>query len=80
MASRNITFSLPADLIRQVKVYAAEHDTSISALVRQLLEEKITAEEREREAVRQILEIARRGPSSPVDPATISREEMHERW
>jgi plasmid stability protein len=85
MAKRNITLSLPTDLIRQAKVYAAEHDTTVNALVRELLEEKLGVIdekklERIREAGRRILEIARKGPSSPVDPGTISREEMHERW
>jgi plasmid stability protein len=82
--NRNITFSLPATLIKQAKVYAAEHDTTVNALVRELLQEKLgmideKKLERIREAGRRILEIAGRGPISPVDPGTISREEMHER-
>ncbi len=37
MPSRNITLSLPDDLIRQAKVLAAQRETSISALVGELL-------------------------------------------
>lgn len=35
--ARNITLSLPDELVRKVKVLAAERDTSISALVASLL-------------------------------------------
>jgi plasmid stability protein len=83
--NRNITFSLPADLIKQAKVYAAEHDTTVNALVRELLQEKLrerelSEKERIRAAGRAFLEIARRGPNSPVDPGSIRREEIYDRW
>lgn len=89
MQNRNITFSLPTDLIKQAKVYAAEHDTTVNALVRELLSEKVCEKElSERERIRaagkRILELARSGLSSPVDPGTIRREEIYEerfdRW
>jgi plasmid stability protein len=35
--TRNITFHLPADLIRRAKVRAAERDTSLNTLVREAL-------------------------------------------
>lgn len=37
MSSRNITLSLPDELIRKAKVLAAQRDTSVSALVGSLL-------------------------------------------
>jgi plasmid stability protein len=77
--NRNITFSLPTDLVRQAKVYAAEHDTTINSLVRELLEEKLTREGRVRAAAERILQIAERGPYSAVDPSSIRREELYER-
>lgn len=77
---RNITFSLPAELVRQAKVYAAEHDTTVNALVRALLEDKVTAEGRARAAAERVLQIANSGPYSAVDPGSIRREELHERW
>ena len=84
MVKRNITLSLPADLIRQAKVYAAEHDTTVNALVRELLLEKLSPDERASAAGRRILEMARRGPSSPIDPGTIRREDIYDerfkRW
>lgn len=36
--ARNITLSLPDELVRRAKVLAAERDTSVSALVTSLLE------------------------------------------
>jgi len=33
-ATWTCTFSLPADLVRQAKIYAAEHDTTVNTLVR----------------------------------------------
>jgi plasmid stability protein len=78
--TRNVTLSLPADLIRKVKVYAAEHDTTMNAVVRDLLTEKVSAQARPRAAAHRILEIARRGPYSSVDPSSIRRDEIYERW
>jgi plasmid stability protein len=84
MVKRNITLSLPADLIRQAKIYAAEHDITVNALIRELLEGKLSETERARAAGKAFLEIARCGPNSPVDPGSIRREEIYEerfkRW
>jgi plasmid stability protein len=79
VTTRNLTLNLPVDLIRQAKVYAAEHDTTVNALVRELLEEKVTAEARSRVAADRFLQLAARGPWSPVDPASIRREDLYER-
>jgi hypothetical protein len=79
VATRNITLSLPVELIRSAKVYAAEHDTTINTVVRELLEEKLARDERIRAAGRRLLELAERGPYSEVDPGSISRDELHER-
>jgi plasmid stability protein len=77
--SRNITFSLPADLIRQAKVYAAEHDTTINTLVRELLQERLNREGRARAAADRLLALADRGPYFAADPGSIRREELYER-
>ena len=78
-ATRNITFSLPADLIRQAKIYAASHDTTVNAMVRELLTEALSRETRERAAAERVLELAKRVPHSKVDPSTIRREDLYER-
>jgi plasmid stability protein len=88
--TRNITLNLPADLIREAKIYAAQHDTSVNALVRKLLEEKVVrktkilnADEedlaRARAAAERFLEIARRGPHFSGDPGSIQREDLYDR-
>jgi len=77
--NRNITFSLPADLVRQAKIYAAERETTVNALVRELLQEKVNGELRARAAAERVLRVAERGPYSDVNPASIRREELHER-
>jgi len=77
--NRNVTFNLPVDLLRLAKIYAAEHDTTVNAMVRALLQEKLSAEARTRAAAERFLQLAARGPYSPVDPHSIRREELYER-
>jgi hypothetical protein len=68
------------DLLRQAKIYAAEHDTTVNAVIRQLLEEQLAGNTRAQAAAQRFLELAELGPYSSVDPASIRREELHERW
>ena len=79
MKSRNITFNLPADLLTQAKVFAAEHDLTLNALVRSLLQEKLNAEGRARAAADRLLALSDRGPLFTADPSALSRAELHER-
>ena len=77
--SRNITFSLPADLVRQAKVYAAQHDMTVNGLVRELLQEALAREGRVRAAADRLLALADQGPYFTTDPSSIRREELYER-
>jgi plasmid stability protein len=77
--SRNITLNLPSDLIRKAKVYAAEHDTTINTLVRELLQDALERESRVRMAVRRLLVLADHGPYFKTDPGSIPREALYER-
>jgi plasmid stability protein len=79
VSSRNITFNLPADLIRQAKIHAAERDTTVNALVRELLQEALTRDGRARAAADRLLALADRGPYFTTDPGSIRREELYER-
>jgi len=76
---RNITFSLPADLIRQAKIYAAGHGSTINAFVLKLLQEALNGEERARAAAGRLLAIADQGPYFTADPGSIRREELYDR-
>ena len=77
--SRNLTLNLPADLIRQAKIHAAEHDTTVNALVRELLQEALTRDGRARAAADRLLALADRGLYFTADPGSIRREELYER-
>lgn len=79
MEKRNITLSLPKDLIRQAKVYAAEHDTTVNGLVRELLAETLARDSRAQLAAKRVLELAEQGPYFTADLRKISRQELHER-
>jgi hypothetical protein len=71
---------LPAELVREAKIYAAQHDTTVNALVRELLEEKLSAQGRARAAVQRILELSKSGLlRTSVDPGSIRREDLYER-
>ena len=79
MAVRNITLSLPDQLIRKAKVHAAQRSSTVNALVRKLLEEALTDDRRTRAAADQLLAIAERGPYFERDPRSIRRDEIHDR-
>ena len=76
---RNITITLPAGLVRAARVFAAEHDTTLNALLREMLQDRLNREGRTRAAVEQMLDIAENGPWSQVDPGSFRREERYER-
>jgi hypothetical protein len=78
--TRNLTLHLPKELVRKAKVYAAQHDTSINSLVKELLEEKVSSEDKVLAAGKRILESSKRGPHSSVDISALRREDLYERW
>jgi len=74
----NITVSLPAEVYRRARIRAAEHNTSVSALVRNFLNELGTAEtefERRRRLQDEVL------ASLPGFAAAdrLTRDEVHDR-
>jgi hypothetical protein len=78
--TRKITLSLPVELVQQAEVYAAEHNTTLNTLVRELLEEKLSAQARAKAAAERLLQLSKEGRLlSPIDPSTIRREELYER-
>lgn len=79
MPTRNITLSMPEEVIRRAKALAAERDTSVSALVGELLasltgltEDYDAAWEREEAAMRE-------GIGLRVGDVTWSRNDLHVR-
>lgn len=52
---KNLTITVEEEVIRWVKVFAAQHDTSVSRLVGELLREKMLEEETYRVAMMRYL-------------------------
>lgn len=79
MTTRNITLSLPDDVVRQAKVLAAQRDTSVSALVAELLSQLVAASPSfdvvwAREEV-----LMEEGLDLRVGDITWSRDDVHQR-
>lgn len=78
MSARNLTISLPDELVRQAKIVAAQRDTSVSALVRDLLVREIGAPD-DYDTMWQREERAMRAGLLSVGTRTWSRDELHAR-
>ncbi len=74
----NITLKVDSDLLREVRILAAEQDTSISALMSERLEELVRERKRYARARRRALARLRKGWNLNFTPAK-SRDELHER-
>ena len=78
MPTRNLTLSLPDDLVRRAKVLAAQRDTSVSALVGELLTKALHEDDDYDEIWAAEAEAMRAGLLR-VGPITWTRDELHER-
>ena len=74
----NITLKLDADLLREVRILAAEQDTSISALLSARLEEIVRQRKSYDSARKRALARLREGLELHWTPPR-SRDELHER-
>jgi hypothetical protein len=74
----NITLKLDRELIRKARVWAAERDTSISALLAEQLEKSLRDREGYEQAKKRALAILRKGFDLGYEPPA-SRDELHER-
>jgi hypothetical protein len=77
--ARNITLTLPESLVRKARIMAAERDTSVSALVGELLEQASGAGGDYQMAWEAEKEAMRRGIGLTLGEVTWSRDEVHER-
>ena len=75
---RNITLSVDEGVIRTVRLYAAERDSTVNALVREFLTELANREDRIRKARRRIAELSERS-TARIGSRAWTREELHER-
>ena len=80
MQHRNLTLKLDADLYKEVKVIAAQRDTSISALVSNKLTELVEEESGYAQARARALALLEQGFTLGTEgKITWSRDELHER-
>jgi plasmid stability protein len=75
---RNVTFSLPVELIREAKILAAKQDKSLNAIVRESLEQAVESDRRYQEAGRRILERAKEDLFE-AKPWRWNRDEIYDR-
>jgi hypothetical protein len=79
VATKNITLSMPEELVRRAKVLAAQRDMSVSSLVARLLEQ-LVGDVRDYD---EVWELERRmmsdGIGLQVGPIAWSRDQLHER-
>ena len=74
---RNVTFSLPVELIREAKILAATQDKSLNAIVRESLERTVDSDRRYLEAGRRILERAKERPFN-IEPGSLNRDDLYD--
>jgi predicted transcriptional regulator len=74
----NVTLKLDADLLREVRILAAQEDTSISAMLSARLEQIVRERKAYHRARKRALERLRQGIALNWTPPR-SRDELHER-
>jgi len=79
MAARNITLSIPEDLVRRVKVLAAQRDTSVSAIVTDFLADLVGTDASYDEAWSAEEAIMAAGTGMRIGTINWDRDELHER-
>ena len=80
MEKQNFTISLPRDLLKRVKVLAAEQDTSVSAIMERLLKEYAEHREGYRQARRDHTSLLETGLELGTGGlSSWTREELHDR-
>jgi len=77
-AKTNVTLKLDSDLLRQIRVLAAEQGRSISGLLTERLEELVSEKKRYEQARRRALARLSEGFELQWTPPS-SRDELHER-
>jgi hypothetical protein len=79
MGTRNITLSMPEELVRQAKVAAAQRDMSVSALVARLLEQLLGEARNDEEVWAEERRLMDEGIGMQVGDVAWTRDDLHER-
>ena len=75
---KNITLAIDEKLLKEVRKYAAEHDTTVNAIVREKLAEVVAPKKRMANAIKRMRKIAKEG-GMKVGPITWKREDIYDR-
>ena len=73
--TKNITLAIDEDLLQRVRRYAAEHNTTVNAIVREKLAEIVAPRKRTQDALKRMEEIADTA-GMEVGPITWKREDI----
>lgn len=79
MPLRNLTLSLPSDLVRRAKIVAAQRDTSVSALVAAYLASLAQEADDYERTWHEERQLMARGLPLRIGEMTWSRSDVHER-
>ena len=80
MERQNVTLSLPKALLKRAKELASREDKSLSAFIRESIEEKVRQKAGYKEAMERHLKILEKGfDLGTKGHISITREELHER-
>jgi hypothetical protein len=80
MAKRTITLSFPEETLRAARVVAAKRDTSVSAMLAEVLESLIREESGYEQARREFMRIGEQGfDLGTKGRSTWTRDDLHER-
>lgn len=75
---KNITLTIDEKVLDEARVYAAKHNTSVNALVRDFLNRLAEQEDRTARARRRLRELAEKS-TAEVGPVTWKREDLYDR-
>lgn len=80
MERQNVTLSLPKAILKKAKVLALKEEKSLSALIRESLEEKIRKDTGYKEAMEREIRLMEKGFNLGTGSRKpCSREDLHER-
>ena len=74
---KNLSLAVKEDLLRSVRIFALERNTSVSALVREYLRSLVDEDARQREALDRLRSMMKSGIFD-VGRGSWSREDLHD--
>lgn len=76
--TKNLTLSVPEQVLERFRLFAAQRKTSVNALLRKFMEDSVCLEERRRAAIERMLELGAKTDAT-IDMRQWDREAGYER-